>query len=296
MEDTGYLRTDAELTNAEGIDTATIQSTMVGPLWARATFSQRYPHILEDQEAADVFAKVVKKHPEAKDEFVVMEQLIDEFLGLFFLVRARVFDDAVRNYLVGNPEASVVNLGCGLDTTFSRVDNGRLLWYDLDLPDAIDYRKSIIPETPRSKCIPKSIFDLSWFDDIDFVPNRGAFFIAGGLFSYFSEDSLISLCNSMAWQFPGAELIFDAGSKVGNMFVNRRFRKYGIKGIKQQFDLGNPTKQLSKWSDRIEVVEGFTHFDRTQREQTWKWETRTMMNLCDWFNLSKFAHLRFSDE
>jgi O-methyltransferase involved in polyketide biosynthesis len=267
---------------------------MVGPLWARATFSQRHPHILKDEEASEIFAKVVKRHPRARDEFTAMEQLVDEFLGLFFLVRARVFDEAVRNYLVGYPEASVVNLGCGLDTTFTRVDNGRLLWFDLDLPDAIDYRLDLLPETTRSKCIPKSIFELSWFDDIGFEPRRGAFFIAGGLFSYFREADLISLCNSMAERFPSAELMFDAGSRVGNMFVNRRFKKYGIMGLKQQFDLGNPLSQLSRWSDKIEVVEWFPHFARTQREQTWKWKTRTMMNLCDWFSLSKFVRVRFT--
>ncbi|MFX0044573.1 MAG: class I SAM-dependent methyltransferase [Candidatus Hermodarchaeota archaeon] len=280
----------------EDIDTASIQSTMVGPLWARATFSKKYPHILEDQEASHIFAKVVKRHPEAKDEFVAMEQLVDEFLGIFFLVRARVFDDAVRSYLGGNPEATVVNLGCGLDTTFTRVDNGRLLWFDLDLPDAIDYRLGFIPGTTRSKCIPKSVFELSWFDDVDFTLTRGAFFIAGGLFSYFSEEALISLCNSMAERFPGAELMFDAGSRVGNMFVNRRFKKYGITDLKQRFDLGNPVRQLSTWSDRIEVVEWFPHFARTQREQAWKWKTRILMNLCDWFSLSKFAHVRFASQ
>jgi O-methyltransferase involved in polyketide biosynthesis len=135
---------------------------------------------------------------------------------------------------------------------------------------------------------------LSWFDDIGFEPRRGAFFIAGGLFSYFREADLISLCNSMAERFPSAELMFDAGSRVGNMFVNRRFKKYGIMGLKQQFDLGNPLSQLSRWSDKIEVVEWFPHFARTQREQTWKWKTRTMMNLCDWFSLSKFVRVRFT--
>ncbi|MFX1417225.1 MAG: class I SAM-dependent methyltransferase [Promethearchaeota archaeon] len=296
MEETKYMRTDVGLTDSKDIDIATIQSTMIGPLWARAEFGQRYPDILEDKEAAGIFARVIRKHPEAQEELATMEQLVDEFLGLFLLVRARVFDDAMREYLARKPDASVVNLGCGLDTTFSRVDNGRILWYDLDLPDAIQYRLSIITESPRCKCIPKSVFDLSWFENVDFSPDRGAFFIAGGLFSYFHEESLISLCDSMAKRFPGAELIFDAGSRIGNMFVNRRFRRYGIRGVKQQFDLGNPTKQIVKWSDRIRVVEWFAHFTRTQREQDWKWRTRVMMNLCDWFNLSKFAHLRFSSE
>jgi O-methyltransferase involved in polyketide biosynthesis len=34
------------------------------------------------------------------------------------------------------PKGTVINLGAGLDDTFSRVDNGRVSWYNLDLPDA----------------------------------------------------------------------------------------------------------------------------------------------------------------
>lgn len=45
-----------------------------------------------------------------------------------------------------HPDAVIVNLGAGLDTTFQRIDNGRIFWYGLDLPDSIDLRKRLIPE------------------------------------------------------------------------------------------------------------------------------------------------------
>ena len=57
------------------------------------------------------------------------------FQGAFYENENAIFqeaiDEAMREYLARKPDASVVNLGCGLDTTFSRVDNGRILWYDL---------------------------------------------------------------------------------------------------------------------------------------------------------------------
>jgi O-methyltransferase involved in polyketide biosynthesis len=49
-------------------------------------------------------------------------------------------DRALKAYLTDEPQATVVNLGCGFDTTFQRVDNGTMRWIDLDLPDVIELR------------------------------------------------------------------------------------------------------------------------------------------------------------
>ncbi|NFR58916.1 class I SAM-dependent methyltransferase [Clostridium botulinum] len=64
------------------------------------------------------------------------------------------------------PNSAIVNLGAGLDTTFFRVDNGNLNWYNIDLPDVIELRKKLLPESNREKCITKFFLDVSWFNDI----------------------------------------------------------------------------------------------------------------------------------
>lgn len=46
----------------------------------------------------------------------------------------------VREYLREHPEAAVVNLGCGLDDTGRRCDNGQCHMYNLDFPDVISVR------------------------------------------------------------------------------------------------------------------------------------------------------------
>ncbi|MEG3847795.1 hypothetical protein QT971_12285 [Microcoleus sp. herbarium19] len=35
----------------------------------------------------------------------------------------------------------IVEIGCGLNTRFERVDNGQVRWFDLDMPDSIAVRK-----------------------------------------------------------------------------------------------------------------------------------------------------------
>ncbi|MFW9852666.1 MAG: hypothetical protein ACFFDS_06975, partial [Candidatus Thorarchaeota archaeon] len=73
-----------------------VKSTLVGSLYARAKYSQLYPKILEDREAVKLIEEVKKKHPKSQLEFSKMEEFIDEFYGLSFINRARVFDDAIR--------------------------------------------------------------------------------------------------------------------------------------------------------------------------------------------------------
>ena len=84
--------------------------------------------------------------------------------------RTEILDEAVENFLKENPEAVIINLGSGLDTRIHRVDNGRMIWYDLDLSECIEIRKNFFQQTSRHKFIAKSVLDFSWVNDI--VKNR----------------------------------------------------------------------------------------------------------------------------
>jgi O-methyltransferase involved in polyketide biosynthesis len=233
---------------------------------------------------------VIALHPE--DDFSILEEFIDELLGLSFMTRARIFNDTILNFIKKKPNASIVNLGCGLDTTFSRIDNGTIRWYDLDLPDAIDYRLQLIPETERSRCIPKSVFEYSWMEEIHFNPAEGLLLLAGGLFAYFEEEDVSSLFRKLAERFPGGELIFDSSSGRGNWFINRRFKKHGISGVDHKFE-AKYREQIEGWSDIIRVIDWFPFFSRIERHPNWGRRTRFMMAMNSMMSLAKFIHVGF---
>lgn len=263
-----------------------IEETMLIPLWARATFSNLYPDLLNDPEAARLIEKV-------DYDFSKAQTSLKEYHGLVFLARARNFDDALKEFIQKNPNATVVNIGCGLDTTFLRVDNGKIQWYNLDLPKAIAFRKQLIGVPPRSKSIAKSVLDFRWFDDVEFQPERGIFFLAGGLFMYFKEDEVVRLFRAMAERFPGGELIFDAVSKGGVRIANKGQKRTGIEAPTWHFGIGNPPKQFSKWSSKIRVVRWYPFWSRTPRDPKWKKETRVLMFISDLFKLGKFIQVKF---
>ena len=60
----------------------------------------------------------------------------------------------------------IINIGAGFDTTFNRIDNGKVRWINIDLPDVILLRKKLIPEKKHEALIGKSVFDFSWLSEI----------------------------------------------------------------------------------------------------------------------------------
>ena len=262
-----------------------IEETMLGPLWARATYSKLYPDLLDDQQAIQIIEKV-------DYEFTELANFLEEWRALGLLVRAKSFDEAIKNYLGKHPNSTVVNIGCGLDTTFSRVDNGTIKWLNIDLPSAIDFRNQYITEPSRCKNISKSVFDYSWMEDVEFSPENGIIFFAGGIVYYFKEEEIRKLITTMAEKYPGGELVFDAISKIALKIMNRRARKAGS-GIRVHYDIGDPTNEFSNWSKNVELIDWYTIWTRTPINTNWSDKTLKMLRLARRLKTAKIIHLKF---
>ena len=131
----------------------TVEETMYMPLWGRANISKIYPEYFHDPKAEEILKAL--DYDFSNVERFYAKKGITEYYTLTFSTRGKNFDDALLNYMENHPKTTVVNLGAGLDTTFTRVDNGKILFYNLDLPDAIDIRIKYIPESDRQKCMAK---------------------------------------------------------------------------------------------------------------------------------------------
>ncbi|MDR2026642.1 MAG: class I SAM-dependent methyltransferase [Prevotellaceae bacterium] len=271
---------DREISELQGV-----QKTLMLPLWGRAVFSKRYPEMLDDREAAGIINSL-------DYDFNEVEKAFGEYGGLSYIVRARKMDDAVKRFISEHPRATVVNIGAGFDTTFSRVDNGSIHWYDIDLCNVIALRKKIIPEGVRNRCIAKSVFDYSWFKDVRFNAEDGILFVAGGVFHYFTEDRVKELFIALAKNFPAGELCFDGQTKTALKISNRMVRKSGNKEAMMYFYINNP-KTFASWSPLLHLKSAEPYFKNIKRDRRWKISTRMNMMLCDMLKMVGFYHLKF---
>lgn len=268
------------------IEKGSIEETMIGPLWARATFSKQYPDILKDPKAVEIKNKM-------NYDFSELKEFLGEWRGIGLLVRAKNLDNEVKKYLEDHPEATVVNIAAGLDTTFHRIDNGKITWYDLDLPEGIEFRKQFLPETQRNKYMAQSAFDFSWMDEIKFEPEKGAFFLSGGFIYYYTEEEISDLVATLAERFPGGGMAFDTVNKIAAKVINKKAKKYDT-DLSFKLPIGKPTKTIPNWSDKIEIEDWYTMYERTSINPDWQKKTRKAIKISDFLNVAKIISLRFT--
>lgn len=165
----------------------------------------------------------------------------------------------VVGYYVGDkrvlekyPEATIVNLGCGLDDTGKACDNGFCHIVNIDFPDIIEIRKQLIAEQDREKNIACNLKDYSWMDKID--TSKGLILFAAGVFHYFKMDEVKELVLELAKRYTGGCLVFDSVGKLGlKLMMSRTLKNMGIKDVDGFFYINNQEKDLN-WSEIIKVT------------------------------------------
>jgi O-methyltransferase involved in polyketide biosynthesis len=201
-----------------------MSASMLGCLWGRAQVSKEYSSLFYDEKAIELAEKIdydfsTSDMPFEGIMFNISRNINLPEFGLFTL-RAKQFDEKAKAYIAEHPYASVINIAAGLDTTFYRVDNGTIHWYDLDLPPVIDIRKQLLPEPDRVTYIAKSLLDPSWFEDVKYTED-GVFMIAGGVnrvLHSLEEAQVKQFFSMLADNFPDGEIVFDAMSRSNEGF------------------------------------------------------------------------------
>lgn len=228
-----------------------VSETLLMTLYVRARESQRPDAMIHDDKAVEMVDRI------AGDFSRLRMQRHDE---IAVIMRMRKFDRHVREFLARNPEGVVVHLGCGLDTRFERVDNGRVEWFDLDLPDVIALRQKLIAsEGPRYHLMAASAFDDNWFAEVSQYKPRAFLFLAEGVFPYFEEAPVKTLFLKLLDCFPGSELVCDAHTPFVIWADNIHLALAGVKA-RLHWKLKTP-RDVEGWGNGIQLLDEWNYYD-----------------------------------
>src|SRR3712207_1901647 len=121
-----------------------VSETLLITLYIRAKDSMSDKPILNDIKAKEMVEAI-------EYDYSKLDSAKSSYYGV--LARGKVMDDEVRKFISKNPDGVIVSVGCGLDTRFDRVDNGKIIWYNLDFPEVIEKRKLFFEENERVRNI-----------------------------------------------------------------------------------------------------------------------------------------------
>ncbi|GII59478.1 putative polyketide synthase protein [Planotetraspora thailandica] len=218
------------------------KATLLATLYGRAHDSMADDPILGDTAAADLMSRI-------DYDFDRFRMRRGETLSV--AMRARQLDQWAREFLTSRPDATVLYLGCGLDSRAFRLGPPPgVRWFDLDYPDVIDVRRALYPSPEGYRMIGSSVTDPRWLEEIP--ADRPALVIAEGLLMYLSESDIRNLFSEIVDRFPSGRLIFDAISPLGTR-LQRFTRPVQAVGATFTWALDDPHR-IEQWDPRIRLV------------------------------------------
>jgi O-methyltransferase involved in polyketide biosynthesis len=240
-----------------------VPETSLIPLYIRAMETQRPDALIKDGKAVELVKRM-------SYDFDRIRQIpLIDANKVVRILESCEFDRRAQDFLRRHPGAVVVHIGCGLDSRFERVDNGQVVWYDLDLPDIIDLRRKLIGNEPeRYHLLGYSVFDDTWLEVVSAYRPRPFLFLAESVFFYFPETQVKSLVLKLCDHFPGAELVFDACSPLHVWVVNRQISRSKL-DARLQWGIWSG-KKIEGWGNAsptgasIRLLDEWGFFDRPE--------------------------------
>lgn len=230
-----------------------VEQSMLITLEAKAQESRDKKPLFRDEMAEKTYDKI--------KSYKIGETNFRSILGT--ITRTYAFDEFIYPFLKEHPDTVFINIGAGLDTRFYRVDNGKILWYNLDLPAVMALRNELIPEHERVFSISNSVFESEWTKEIS-EGDRPVFIILEGVVQFFEKEDVEKVLKLLANRFPNAYVLMD---------------------LLSEFILKDP--ELMKKLTKSDVVFKWGVKDPKEVE-----ELNKKYNLIDYTNLADRVHLK----
>lgn len=227
--------------------------TLLIPLIIRAREGSHPKSLFGDKAAEDIVGRL----PVDAFNFSV-----HPFMRTGTAVRVRYFDDLTREMLDKAKKPVIVQLGCGLDTRFSRTDSGKGIHINIDLPEVIAMRREILPQdNERNMDWAGDLLERNWMDRLEREYAGHQFlFISEGVLMYLAENHVRKLLSDIADRFPGSHVAFDTAGRMAVRAINK---KSAVRELKASLVWAyDDDASLSAWHPGLRCLERAYYFNR----------------------------------
>ena len=219
------------------------RETLLFTLYGKAQHSRSRDPILPDRWAEEAVNQI---------DYDFSQFRLRGYESLSIALRSKQFDVWTAAYLADHAQATVLHLGCGLDSRVFRLDPpASVLWFDVDFPEVVDLRRRLYPERSSYRLVGSPLSELGWLDDVP--RDHPALMVAEGVTQYLSEDTMKQILNRITAHFPGGQMVFDAYS---HQLVRQLARRQtSLKGTGATFRWGiDDAREITTLDPHLELV------------------------------------------
>jgi O-methyltransferase involved in polyketide biosynthesis len=227
---------------SEKVHFTKVQETLLVTLYFRALDSRSKNPILHDKAAEDAVSRI---------DYDFRKVKLPQASALGMVIRAKQLDRWTAAFLAEHPDATVLHLGCGLDSRVERIDPPKSVrWYDLDYPEVIEVRRRIYPPRDGYSLIGSEVRDPSFLDQIRH--DKPAMIVAEGLFMYLSDLEVKDLLQRLTDHFKSGQVAFDAHSRL-SLRLAKLSPAIAKLGVEVRWGINDP-RELEQWVPRLQLV------------------------------------------
>lgn len=211
-----------------------VSDTLFIPLEARIFVSEKFPEYFYDEKALWLKKYIPNDSIRRKSS---------EYSFMASVARYYNMDSMAKEFILKHHQCNIVYLGAGLETAYYRLNANNVMFYEVDLPEVIAARRSILGETSNDILIGEDMFNLEWTDQIE--KTKPTLIFVSGVFQYFKEEKVVDFINNLKGIFNKSELVFDATNEVGIKYANKYVQKTGNTNALMYFYV-NDSAELAK--------------------------------------------------
>ncbi|MDE4908569.1 class I SAM-dependent methyltransferase [Methanogenium marinum] len=258
------------------IELGDVAATSLITLYCHAIETRSEDPILYDPKSVEISTVLdpILSRSKSPLERTLAKGMVDPKLVVHIAIRARKYDQYVLDFLVKYPDGVVVNIGCGLDSRFLRIDNGLVDFYDLDLPEVISLKKRFFTETKRYHLIASSVLDDAWMSVVS--AHAGPFlFLAEGVFMYLEGEAVKSLVLRLREHFSGSELVCEV---VNSIWITKPLNTLAEYKMRRRLHIGKDavfrsgirrSEEMEEWHPGIRLLDEWSYFDSDEKKLGW---------------------------
>lgn len=187
-----------------------VNKTLYIPLYGKSYVSKK-GLFLDDKKAEEIWEK---------EAFPLRGKSSSKWLAYYMGVRAAVFDEWVKQQMRELQDATVIHIGCGMDSRVLRVGTRGRAWYDVDFPDVIEERKRYYTETACYRMIAGDARDCDWLSAIK--ESSAAIVVMEGVSMYLTARDMQKLFDALCARFEKIALLVDCYTSFAAKMSKRR--------------------------------------------------------------------------
>jgi methyltransferase (TIGR00027 family) len=243
-----------------------VSRTAISTLRCRAMESEKNEPLIHDPMASYCVQRLREMASE-EERTLLFDRRFSPALSNYIALRARKYDALAAAFIARHPGCLVVNLGCGFDTRYWRIDHHQCEYIELDLPEVMDLKRLVLSERLEYDLVGTSVLDHAWMERVNPRGDRETMLLAEGLLMYLPRSKVIELFGAIARAFRCSRMVCEVATEkytrgLWKRIVEVKFNhQLGFAaGASYRFGIGT-AREIESWGSGLQVVDEWSYVD-----------------------------------